>query len=63
MGEEAEKAMGLLLNLCHLLFLPNSCPGFDKQGVTQEKMELACGWQWASVHTHVLLLLYMDSRL
>ena len=38
-----------------------------KQGVTQEKMELACGWQWASVHTpvhtHVLLLLYMDSRL
>ena len=29
MGEEAEKAMGLLLNLCHLLFLPNSCPGFD----------------------------------
>ena len=38
MGEMAEKATELLLSLCHLLFLPKPCSGFDCAGgkVTQD---------------------------
>lgn len=55
MGEMAEEAIGLLLNLCQLLFLRKPCSGFDCAGgkVTQDAARRGSRLVLCALHAHL----------
>lgn len=53
-GRSGRKSYGVASEFCHLLFLPNSCPGFD--GSSREWLRRRRSWPVAGtghLHTHL----------